>query len=169
MVLESLLFPVFVLTLVCICKEVSPVNTVSSVAMELLMVSNHPICHFWIPLFFLFCVVKSRIWLLSCSPFKFASFSSSFSFIFSLAIGTIRASTILLISIEIFACSSSYRLANYVISSSILLMVYLRFLCISGVTILVLLRLSIVSFFVTVLFCLLGDFGIALYLMSSVF
>ena len=42
LVFESLLFPVFFLALACICKEVSPLNPVSSILMELLMVSNSP-------------------------------------------------------------------------------------------------------------------------------
>ena len=170
LVLDLLLFPVFVLAVVCICKEVSPFRSVSSAAMELLMVSNSPNIQFLDSfILFLFCVVISMIWLLSCSIFKFASFHSSFSFIFSLAIGAIRASTILLISVAIFACSSSYRLANCVISSSILLIVFLRLLCMSSVTILVLLHLSVIFFFVVELSCLLCDFGRALSLMSSVF
>ena len=42
LVLESLLFLVFVLALPYICKEVSPLNPISSISMELLMVSNSP-------------------------------------------------------------------------------------------------------------------------------
>ena len=48
LVFESLLFPVFVLALACICKEVSPLNPVSSISMELLMVSNSPNIQFWV-------------------------------------------------------------------------------------------------------------------------
>ena len=40
LVFESLLFPVFVLASACVCKEVSPLNPVSIISMELLMVSN---------------------------------------------------------------------------------------------------------------------------------
>ena len=170
LVLESLLVPVSVLASCYIYKEVSPFNPVSSVAMELLMVSNSRDIQFLDSfILFLFCGVVSRIWFLSCSIFKFASFNSSFSFIFSRAIGAIRVPTILLNLVGIFAYSCSYRLANCAISSSILLMVFLILLCISSVTILVLLHLSIVFFFVVILFCLLGDFGRTLSLMSSVF
>ena len=42
LVFESLLFPVFVLASACVCKEVSPLNPVSIISMELLMVSNWP-------------------------------------------------------------------------------------------------------------------------------
>ena len=115
------------------------------------------------------CVVVSKIWLFSCSIFKFASFNSSFSFLFSLATEAKITSTILVISVAIFAYCSSYRLANCVILSSILLMVFSRLLCISSVTILVILPLSIVFLFVAILFCLFGDFVRALSLMSSVF
>ena len=126
--------------------------------MELLMVSNsHDIQFLDSLILFLFCVVIRRIWLLSCSIFKFALFNFSFSFIISLAVKAIRPSTILAISGAIFTCSSSYHLANYAISSSILLMVFLRLLCISCVTILILSHLSAVLFFVVVLFCLLWD------------
>ena len=113
LVLESLLFPVFVLALVCICKEVSPFNPVSGIVMELLMVSNSANIQFLDSfILFLFHLVISRIWLLSCSAFKVASLKSSFNFIFSLAIGAIAASTILLTSALIFAYSCSYRLAK---------------------------------------------------------
>ena len=115
LVLESLVFPVFVLALVYICKEVSPFNPVSGIVMELLMVSNSADIQFLDSfILFLFRVVISRIWLLSCSAFKFASLKSSFNFIFSLAIGAITASTILLTSALIFAYSCSYRLAKYI-------------------------------------------------------
>ena len=135
--------------------------------MELLMVPNSPNIQFLDSFnLFPFCVVISRTCLLSYSNFKFASFNFSFSFIFLFRIGVIRVSTILLISVVNFACSCSYRLGNYVTSSSILLMVLLSLLCISNVTILVLLHLSIAFFFVVVLFCLFGDFGRTLSFMS---
>ena len=68
LVLVSLLFPVSVLVLVCICNEIRPLNSVSSVSIELLMVSNSPDIQFLVFfILFLFCVVISRIWLLSCS------------------------------------------------------------------------------------------------------
>ena len=103
---------------------------------------------------FLFCVVISIIRLLSCSVFQFAWFDFSFSFIISLAIKIFNYFTNFRSNICFFFLIS---LTNCVISSSIFLIVFLRLLFVSCVTILVLLHLSAVLFFVAVLFCLLWD------------
>ena len=132
--IESLEFTVFVFDL--FYKEVSPFNTVSMVVIEFLMVS-HPISNLWI-LVLCLCFVLSRICLLSCSIFRFASLNFPFSFIFLFTERIIK-------SFNYF----TYFRSNF----CLFLLILLKLLCISSVTLLVLLNLCIVSFFVVVPFC----------------
>lgn len=98
---------------------------------------SHPISNLWI-LVLCLCFVLSRICLLSCSIFRFASLNSPFSFIFLFTERIIK-------SFNYF----TYFRSNF----CLFLLILLKLLCISSVTLLVLLNLCIVSFFVVVPFC----------------